>query len=122
MTVGAMILGLLLTGAIFIGVVAALMWATARWIGRWLAMVVGGIAFVYISYTITDGVIYCAADPVYIPPTNAEAAAGSEGAMRFNCDSAGGVLDRLYLHFAAPLLLLLLGLMLWRASRKGAPL
>ncbi len=117
-----MILSLLLTGAIFIAVVAALMWATSRWIGKWLAMVVGGIAFVYIGYTIIDGMIYCAADPVYIPPTAAEAAAGSESAMRFNCDNAGGVLDRLYLYFAAPLLMLLLGLMLWRASRKGAAL
>jgi hypothetical protein len=117
---GTMLLSLLVAGAIFLGIVAILMWAADRWLGKWVATLTGGAAVAYIGYSIVSGMIYCAAEPVYIPPTDAEAAAGIEGAMHFNCDSAGGVFDRLYLYFVAPMVMIALVFMTWRAWQKRA--
>lgn len=93
------------------------MWGADRWLGKWPAIAVGGCAFAYIAYSMVSGIVYCSAEPVYSPPTEAEAALGSEGAMRFNCDGPGGFFDYLYLYIIAPVILIVIGLMVGRALK-----
>jgi hypothetical protein len=109
------------TVAAFVALVVALLWNSERWLGRRPALALQSTVFIYFAYTIAAGIVHCAAEPVYIAPTEAEAAAGSDGKMRFNCDSAGGVYDRLYLYFIGPLMLVALGTMVVRTWRKGRP-
>jgi hypothetical protein len=99
--------------------VAAVMWAANRWIGRTVAVGIGVVALAYFAYAMITGAIYCAAEPTYIPPTEAEAAMGSEGMMHFNCDSAGGAITYFYLYIISPVLMASIGFLTFRYWRKG---
>jgi hypothetical protein len=105
-------------GAVFVAIIGALMFVINRWLSAWAAVFVGAATFAYIAHNMVTGIIYCAAEPVYIPPSEVEAAAGSEGSMRFNCDSAGGVIEYLYLYFIAPLILVALGVLILKYYGK----
>lgn len=91
-----------------------------RVLGAWAAITVCAIPLVYLVQSVVRGMIHCAQDPTWIPPTEEAALAGSEGTMVFNCDSAGGMVDYFYLYVIAPLTLVSLGflsLRYWRMAR-----
>ena len=98
------------------------MWAARRWIHRWAAVIIGGAVILFLGQQMVSGMKFCAADPVYEPPTAEAAAHGSEGAMRFNCDSLGGVIDYFTLYRVLPSMLLAIsGLTLLLGRKPTAP-
>ena len=92
-----------------------ILWAAHRWLGaKWEL----GLSLVVLAYLIYDWVRldrFCSADPTYIAPTEAEAAAGSEGMMIFNCDAPGGMLDYFYLQMLGPGLIVITVILAFRA-------
>lgn len=89
-------------------------WAMGRWLGNWGRVVTG---FVLLGYMVFEWVRlrnFCAAPPRWVAPTPEAEAAGSDGGMIFNCDSAGGVADDMYLYLFGPFLIFLFSLLFLR--------
>lgn len=108
---GAMLIAMVVAMALFVGLVYAAMWVSRRWLTAWVSVGIAGLAATYLGQSIIRGVIHCSQPPTFIPP-----APGSdgEGQMLFNCDSAGGLLDRIYIYVLGPMALLAV---LWLALR-----
>ncbi|MCH2165697.1 MAG: hypothetical protein MK098_13735 [Marinovum sp.] len=106
---------------VFLAVLYGAMWASSKYLHSWAGPAIGAIAFLYLLQNMVSGILYCAQDPIIVPPTPEETAAGSEGKMIANCDGGGGAIDRLYLYIIAPLLLLAIGWLVLRFSKKAVP-
>ncbi len=111
-----MIAALLITMTIAVLLVWALLWAARLYVHRYLALVIGLIVIGYLVQNIVNGMIFCAQEPVFIPPTD-----GGEGMMKFNCDAPFGIADRLYLYVVGPVLVLISALLTYRFSRPLRP-
>ena len=73
----------------------------------------------YLFQSMVRGMIFCAREPAYIPPSDGDRILGRDGQMIHNCDSAGGVLDYLYLYFLAPLMIAAIGALTLRHGWRG---
>ena len=107
-----MILATALVSAAFALFVWGMMALAARWMSRWVSLIIGGAVIVYLSQNMVRGMMYCAVDPTYVPPDKFDT--GSDGTMIFNCDSAGGLLDYSYLYLVAPITIAALCFLVWR--------
>ena len=105
----------------FFAVLYGAMWASSKYLHAWAGPAIGAATFVYFLQNMVAGILHCAQEPIILPPTPGEAAVGSEGTLVATCDSAGGALDRLYLYAVAPLLLLAIGWLILRFSKKAMP-
>lgn len=108
---GAVLISMVVMLALVVSVVWALMWASRRWLSAWASIGIGGLAVVYFVQSLVRGIIHCSQPPRFIPP---EPGSGGEGRMEFNCDSAGGMLDRLYLYALGPATVAMLLWLCWR--------
>lgn len=95
-----MILSLVAILAAAVFLVLASMCALARWVHLLAAVFVGAITASYALFLIIRGWLICSADPVYHPPRSDEF---GEGRMEFACDSAGGIVDYLFIGLLAPM-------------------
>ncbi|SMC64287.1 hypothetical protein [Primorskyibacter flagellatus] len=91
--------------AFFVGIVWSASWIANRWLHRIAAFGIGALASIWLAQNIVRGIFHCLHAPRYVPPAPGE---GGEGQMIFNCDSAGGVIDRVYLYVIGPLALITL--------------
>jgi len=89
--------------------------ATRRWLGARWEIGFSLAASVYLVYDWASLNSFCSAEPTYIAPTDAEAAAGSEGMMIFNCDAPGGMFDYFYLQLLGPGLIVITLILTFRA-------
>ena len=76
-----------------------------RFIGNRVAFVSALVMILLMLWGTIDGIIYCSADPVDIPPTAEQLRLGSDGATIHNCDGPLGGTDRLGLYLISPLLI-----------------
>lgn len=116
---GAMLIAMVVAMALFVGLVWAAMSASRRWLTPWVSVGIAGLAATYLGQSIIRGVIHCSQPPLFMPP-----APGSdgEGRMLFNCDSAGGLVDRAYIYVLGPMALLAVLWLAWRFwPRSAAP-
>jgi hypothetical protein len=114
---GVMLIALIGFSAVTVALIWGIMWAADRWLHLYAAMGVGIDAILYLVQNIARGIAYCNEDPVYVPPSPSE---GGEGQIIANCDSAGGIVDRVYLYMVGPAAVLCLGVIMvriWRRSR-----
>ena len=105
-------------GGIIVGLFWAIMWAANRWIHPWSAVGFGWAMFAFLGYSMVSGIVSCSADPVYIPPTPEEAAWGSEGTMKFNCDAPGGAFDYFALYILIPIMMAATALLSLRFANR----
>jgi len=89
----------------------ALMWVARRWLHIWVALAIGGAAVVYFVQNIIRGIIFCSQPGTFIEP---EPGSGGDGTVVFNCDAAGGAIDRYYLYFVGPIGTAALVWLVWR--------
>ena len=100
------------------GLIWSVMWGARRWVHAYLSLAIGVAAIVYFAQNIIRGMLFCAQKPRFVPPTPEEAALGNDGRMVFNCDSAGGVLDRVYLYILGPAFIVALCVVTFRFARR----
>ncbi|WP_255328764.1 hypothetical protein [Paracoccus albicereus] len=105
-----MILTLAVMLSLILGFVWGMMWASRRWLHVNVALFIGFGTSLYFLQSILRGMVFCAKAPVFAPP---EPGSGGEGQMIFNCDGAGGMLDRLYIYLLGPALILGCLLLVW---------
>lgn len=102
---------MLLMMLVFVALLWGLMWAADRWLHRFAAIAIGASAIGWLSQNIVRGIAHCNAPPEFIPSLPGE---GGEGRMVFNCDSAGGAIDRIYLYILGPACIALIGYLVIR--------
>jgi hypothetical protein len=118
---GAMLISLIVMMVLAFAIVWLAMWALRRWVHVYASIALGLLATAYFVQNIIRGHIHCAQPGEWIPP---EPGSGGEGMQLHNCDAPFGAIDRLYLYYLGPVLVIgLCGLVLkfWRddALRAG---
>ncbi|ODM48509.1 hypothetical protein CDZ96_07250 [Mameliella alba] len=108
---GAMLISLVVTLALYVGLAWALMWASRRWLHVWVSIGLAVLAAGSLVQNIISGLIHCSQPPTFVPP---ELGSGGEGQMVFNCDAPGGMIDRFYLYFLGPVAVAAIIWLAWR--------
>jgi hypothetical protein len=75
-----------------------------RFIHRYAAIAAGTAWIAYLGYSTISGLVYCSAEPVYVPPRLGEL---GDGQMISNCDSAGGAITRMVYFLTIPTIAIL---------------
>ena len=94
--------GFLITGLAYVAIttflIYILMFLSYRFVHRFVAISIGILPLVHTIYTIVSQIIYCNAEPEWIPSLD-----GSEGRFLFTCDSIYGFVSYLYIYFIGPI-------------------
>lgn len=114
----AFLLPLVVVAILAVSLVWGLLFLVSRYLHPLLALACGGLVIVYVLQGMVRGMIFCAEEPLYIPPSETEAAAGAMGRMIHNCDGPGGMLDYMYLYVVAPLMIVAVGVLTWRYGKR----
>ena len=93
-------------------VLGAGLWVAAK-VSRRAVWIVTGLGAAALAALWLDLALTCGADPVYVPPTPEDEAAGGEGAMRHACDGPAGLADALFRYLVAPIALVGQALLTW---------
>lgn len=110
----SMLIGTFLSLLIFVLLVWGLVYILRRWVHVLTAKLFGYGAATYIAYTVVRGWIICSREPEFIA-----APRGTNGDGRFEhaCDSAGGIIDYLYIGFIGPITVFLLLVVTFRTTK-----
>jgi hypothetical protein len=114
----AVLLPLALIAAFFVILVWGILYLASLYLHRFLAVVIGGIVILYLLQNMVRGILYCAEEPQFIPPSEDAAAQGGLGQMLHNCDGPGGAMEYMYLYVLAPLMIVTIGLLTVRYGRE----
>ena len=115
----AFLLPMVFVAALSVILIWGLLILASRYVHRFLAATLGGVVIMYLLQNMVRGMLFCAAEPQYIPPSGNNETDGGVGQMIHNCDGPGGVLDYVYLYFLAPLMIAVIGVLTLRYSRRG---
>lgn len=113
-----LVLALGLTGLAAYGGVALVLWLARLLGGGWLEAALAVAILGVTVHSFVSVLAFCNAEPVYVPPTPEDAAAGSQGMELHNCDAPIGAIYAFYLAFICPAVIISSAVFLWRCLSR----
>jgi hypothetical protein len=112
------VLPLLLTTAIYCGLVVLAQLAARYFVGSGLVWMVGSLAVLFIVYSVVQTKLGCDNEPRFILPDCKNGDVCGEGQMVFACDGPSGAIAYGFMYFFGPLTVVLVSIFTYVVAKR----